>query len=160
MTCPTPSSLPMVATSRYESDRRLPLDCLLTQSGRVRREGGRERRYSGRHTVQRWRGAGSREARHQQAPQARREQEDSNGGPEYGHCMEPLNCSTPAPANRHPRSPQVCSPTVATLPQELVTRRPSGGNCTKHPSPLLHSPNAWAATRKHTLSTPVCGPLA
>jgi hypothetical protein len=79
----------MVATSRFALH--LPIASRLlahTLSGRVRSKGGREWRDSGRHTVQGWRSIGSGEAHHQQATQARSEQEDSNSGQEYGHCKQ------------------------------------------------------------------------
>lgn len=86
MTCPTPSSLPTGETSKYGYLQCFIAAVRLTPPGRIRSKGSRERRHSGRHTVQGWRRASSGEARHKQAPQAGREQEDSHVGQEHGHC--------------------------------------------------------------------------
>jgi hypothetical protein len=154
MTCPTRSSLPMVATSRYEFICWLPVDCQLTQSGRVRSKGGRERRHSGWHTVLALEklitskllkpGANKRIATVDRNMGIVR----ANGGP-----------ASP-PLTRHSRSPQVCFPTAAISCRELAMRQHSGGKCTRHRSPHLPSPIAWAATLKHTLFIPACDLLA
>jgi hypothetical protein len=146
----------MVATSRYPFLPGPYPKHRLTQSGRIRSQGGREWRDSSRHKVQRRRGAGPREARYQQATQARREQEDSNRGPEHGHCKHVLMLNCPFLLTTGCRSPRACYLTAATLCQEPEMRRLSGGSSTRHPFPFRHSPTAWAAMLRHTPSTPAC----
>lgn len=95
MTCPTPYSPPMVATSKCVVPFFHCAASSLTHLGRIRNEGGRERRHGHWHTVQGWRCTGVREARHKQASETRSKQADINCRPEYWCCMSSL-CSVPS----------------------------------------------------------------